>query len=314
MLQIEAFLRGQEFSAAPLLSSVAYLRHCSSVIGKARLAPIREITIPRLELTAAVVSVKLHQLIREELDVKVDQVVYWTDSVSVLKCIRSETKRLHTFESNRLTVIRTGSATDQWRHVPGKENPADDASKGHKLDAMLKNNRWLEGPEFLWKEEKFWPAIFEVPLLKDGDPEMRKEATICTVTLDVKPLDVWIKRHSSWWKLKRAIAWMLRLKELLRNKARSRGKKAITSDGRAEVNPKRKEEIKTVRGLTADEVRKAEEEIIRHVQQDAFPDVMQILEERELESTRRSIKGFLKKAGTSIHKLDPMLKKGVLVV
>ena len=235
-------------------------------------------------------------------------------SVSVLKCIRSETKRFHTFESNRLTVIRAGSSTDQWRHVPGKENPADDASKGLKLDAMLKNNRWLEGPDFLWKEDKFWPAIFEVPLLKDGDPEVRKEATIYTVTLDVKPLDVWIKRHSSWWKLKRAIAWMLRLKELLRNKAHSRGKKAITSDGRVEVNPKRKEEIVTVRGLTVDEVRKAEEEIIRHVQQDAFPDVMQILEERELDSTRRSIKGSLKKAGTSIHKLDPMLKKGVLVV
>ena len=46
--------------------------HCSFVMGKERLAPIHEITIPRLELTAAVISVKLSQIIREELETKID--------------------------------------------------------------------------------------------------------------------------------------------------------------------------------------------------------------------------------------------------
>lgn len=99
-------------------SSVAYLRfedvegrvHCSFVMGKARLAPIREIFIPRLELTAAVISVKLSHAIRDELDLTVNKVIYWTDSNSVLKCINNETKRFHTFESNRLTIIHDGSA------------------------------------------------------------------------------------------------------------------------------------------------------------------------------------------------------------
>ena len=53
---------------------------CSFVIGKARLAPICEITIPRLELSAAVISVQLHQTIKEELDVVVDKVTFWIDS------------------------------------------------------------------------------------------------------------------------------------------------------------------------------------------------------------------------------------------
>lgn len=75
-------------------------------MGKARLAPLREICIPRLALTVAVISVRLYNIIREELDVIIQRVCYWTDSMSVLKCINNENKRFHTFESNHLTVIR----------------------------------------------------------------------------------------------------------------------------------------------------------------------------------------------------------------
>ena len=80
---------------------------------------------------------------------KLDRVMFWTDSTSVLKCIRNETKRFHTFESNRLTIIHNGSEVSEWRHVKGEENPADDASKGLKLDELLQNKRWLKGPSFL---------------------------------------------------------------------------------------------------------------------------------------------------------------------
>lgn len=61
--------------------------HGSFVMGKARLAPIYEITIQPLELTAAVISVKQSQNIRKELETKIDQVNYWTDSITLLKCI-----------------------------------------------------------------------------------------------------------------------------------------------------------------------------------------------------------------------------------
>ena len=135
-------------------ASVAYLRfrdtsnqvHYAFVMGKARLAPLREISIPRLELTAAVISVRLSKIIREELDIVIQRVCCWTDSMSVLKCIRNESKRFHTFESNRLTVIHNGSSLYEWHYVNRDDNPADYGSKGLKLDAMLKNNRWLKGP------------------------------------------------------------------------------------------------------------------------------------------------------------------------
>ena len=113
-------------------SAAAYFRvkdadgrvHCSFDMGKARLAPIREISIPRLELTAAIISVKLSNVIRNELDVTVNKAINWTDSTSLLNCINNETKRFHTFESNRLTIIRDGSTLQQWRYV-NKDNPAD---------------------------------------------------------------------------------------------------------------------------------------------------------------------------------------------
>ena len=97
----------------------AYLRledvtnqvHCVHVfvMGKAKLAPACEISNPRLELTAAVIFVRLSKIIREKLDMTIDHVCYWTDLISVLKCINNESKRLHKFECNRLAVIQNGS-------------------------------------------------------------------------------------------------------------------------------------------------------------------------------------------------------------
>ena len=111
------------------------------MIGKARLAPIREITIPRLELSAALISAKLSKMVSEELEYKLDAIVCWTDSTSVLKCLNNDIKRFHTFESNRLTAIRNYTLPSQWRYIPSKENPADDASKGLKIESLIKNGR-----------------------------------------------------------------------------------------------------------------------------------------------------------------------------
>ena len=126
-------------------------------MGKARLAPVR------LELTAAIISVKLSHVIRNELDVSVNKVIFWTDSTSVLKCINNETKRFHTFESNRLTIIHDGSAPQQWHYVNREDNPADDGSKGLKLNVVNKNDRWLTGPKFFRREEECWASISRDP-------------------------------------------------------------------------------------------------------------------------------------------------------
>ena len=160
-------------------------------------------------------------MVREELEYKLNATVYWTYSLSVLKCLNNETKRFHTFEWNRLTAIREHTSPSQWRYVPSKDNPADDASKGLKTEFLIQNGRWLNGPEFLWKEENHWPQMITVPQMKDDDPEVKKETcAYATVTTD-DVLGSLIEHYSTWWKLLRAIAWLIRFKNFLRNKSTS---------------------------------------------------------------------------------------------
>ncbi|XP_068711314.1 uncharacterized protein [Montipora foliosa] len=89
--------------------------HCSFVIGKSRLAPLKAITIPRLELSAAVVSVKLDNMIRKELHLPIEESIFWSDSTSVIQLIQNQSKRFQTFVANHLSIIHGGSSPDQWR-------------------------------------------------------------------------------------------------------------------------------------------------------------------------------------------------------
>ena len=92
---------------------VTYLRvendkgniHCSFLMGKSRLAAIKAMTIPRLELTAATISVRIGGMVSRELDDPVDSETYWTDSTAVLKYIQNEAKRFHVFVANRVKSI-----------------------------------------------------------------------------------------------------------------------------------------------------------------------------------------------------------------
>ena len=102
--------------------SVSYLRHsdghggihCTILQGKSRLAPLKQVTIPRLELSAAVISVKLDKVLKRELDLPLaEKSVFSTDSISVLRYIRNETKQFHTFVASRIAIIQDGSDPDQ---------------------------------------------------------------------------------------------------------------------------------------------------------------------------------------------------------
>ena len=76
--------------------------HCCLLIGKSRVTPLKFISIPRLELTAAVLSVKISKMLREELDVHVDDEIFWTDSQVVLGCINSDVRWFKVFVANRV--------------------------------------------------------------------------------------------------------------------------------------------------------------------------------------------------------------------
>ena len=91
-------------------------------------------TIPRLELVAAVVGVELTEFVQSELDFDLDEVVYWTDSTSVLSYIRNTARGYRTFVANLIAVIQSLSSPERWRHVSTDQNPADVASRGQMPD------------------------------------------------------------------------------------------------------------------------------------------------------------------------------------
>ena len=172
--------------------SVAYQRfcdnegriHCSFLMGKARLAPIKAVTIPRLELTAATLSVRLGEVLKKELDDTPDTIQYHTDSTTVLRYIRNDQKRFQVFVANRVQTIRNFSSPKQWKYVDTKENPADDASRGIGAHTLVEQSRWIEGPGFLWQPEQEWPqqpsSFGEV---SNEDPEIKKQVNVCAVTI-----------------------------------------------------------------------------------------------------------------------------------
>jgi hypothetical protein len=74
------------------------------VLGKSRVAPLKSVTIPRMELTAATSLVRLCGMITREIEYSIDDIFYWTDSMSVLRYIMNTKTRFHTFVANRLAV------------------------------------------------------------------------------------------------------------------------------------------------------------------------------------------------------------------
>ena len=123
---------------------------CMFIFGKARVAPLKSITIPRLELNVATLAVKVHCFLSESLNVNSNDVYFWTDSTTVLRYIYNDKARYKTFVANRLAIIRDFSIKSQWHFVNSEQNPADDASRG------IQSTRWLNGLDFFYKEKDSW--------------------------------------------------------------------------------------------------------------------------------------------------------------
>ena len=123
------------------------------MIGKAHVAPFKVMTIPRMELVAATLSVKMSVLLRNELEIPVNKQVFWTDSGSVLGYIRFESKRFKLFVANRVEFIKDHSDKSQWHYISSKQNSKDYASRGIDVCNDDKVKRWYLGQQFLWEPE-----------------------------------------------------------------------------------------------------------------------------------------------------------------
>ena len=280
---------------------VSYLRlvsesgqvHCSFIFGKARVLPVKGMTIPRAELTAATLAARIDLVLRRALQIQIDDSIFWTDSTTVIRYIRNEHTRFHTFVSNRLAVIRDASCPRQWRHVESSENPGDSASRGQAAAVFANNQRWFRGPSFLLKESGEWPqapeGLDDVP---EQDVEVKRTVMSTIVKEDRDPLLVLFSYYSSWYRLRRAVVWILRVKNMLRDLAKSK-----TNGGGV---PERKL-CDTPIAFT--DLQEAESAVLSYVQRLAFPgDVETLLTSGSVKST------------SCLARLDPFLKGDIVRV
>ncbi|XP_063437322.1 uncharacterized protein LOC134718616 [Mytilus trossulus] len=270
------------------------LIHCTLLMGKARVTPRRLLTIPRLELSAAIVSIRISQLLKQELQYENITEWFWTDSNIVLGYIANDNRRFHIFVENRVQQIREHSSPTQWKYIDTKENPADVASRGASANDLVKNSNWFTGPKFLWTLQSF-DADANTPDLSLNDPEIRIVKTFST-KMDVIEFASMIERleyFSSWNHAKRAVSICLKLKDTLRSQTKSKNQSIVST-------------------LCVNDMQRAEIEIIKQLQSSSFSEEIAVLQSmgegktyEDRQSTR--IRNIQLKRTSSLYKLDPFL-------
>ena len=212
--------------------AVAYLRatssdrthHTSFIMSKTRVAPVKQLSIVRLELQAAVLAVRLvDALLREIPSLAQAKVTYWGDSKVVLGYINNESRRFNTFVANRVAEIHDLSKREQWRHCPGAINPADKCTRGVEASDLSEDRAWLAGLVFLGADEDQWPDQPSISDTTPGDPEVKTEVDTYLTTVSRPESSIPdAAKFSSWTKLKRTVSWMLRFIHNCRTGAASR--------------------------------------------------------------------------------------------
>ena len=128
------------------------------VATKSRVATLAATSIPRLELIAAVVGLRMAGSISRVSNASLDQATFWSDSMNVLWWIIGRSRSFKPFVANRVGEIQTATDPKQWRYVPTNRIPAEVLTKGLKLSELTKNENWWTGTNFFRHEGSKWPV------------------------------------------------------------------------------------------------------------------------------------------------------------
>ena len=198
---------------AVVYAQVATSSGCVSriVSAKTKVAPIEQLSIPRLELLSCLLLTELMQSISRLLNdtVKIDKKYYWSDSMVALAWIKAKEKIREPWVHNRVGKIKEMSKGDDWYYVNTGINPADIGTRESSALKIVSNDAWWCGPSFLTK--KVVPKnVPEDPMSDITDVDNTSILTVDSTTVGNISEVIGIEKYSTLHKLLRVSAYVIR--------------------------------------------------------------------------------------------------------
>lgn len=164
---------------------LAYSLKTLLVCSKSKIAPVKGLTIPRMELCAALLLSRLASKVIPALKMELRQISYYSDSQIFLAWLKKPPTQLNTFVRNRIMEIDSQTKEAEWKYVRTEENPADVVSRGQLPQQLAINQLWWNGPPFLQGREYLMDEPEPIPddELPEWNPKLIAASAVCADTL-----------------------------------------------------------------------------------------------------------------------------------